>query len=275
MSQNLEGSVFLEGLLEGKLSQDSLSDETIREYLQSLEEVGLRFHLERSDGTASLLPDAGPMSTEKLGTQPDQVIRQAIERLLNILPETDRRKLFCTLRSREYRPHEEVQTLYVIRSDSTVETKTQVAEANTTPKPKPIPPKDIVRYGLLGLVAVAAILGVLSLFVDLRGLWSQAVDRIRPVATDEIEVVVSDFEGLLSVEKKQYDSVSKVLVVTLKRTKAFRHLHWIDSKPQVAVQRCGRIRRCWPVTHSSLRRVLWLWDKLRHSVARLIHREGI
>ena len=76
MSQNLEGSVYLEGLLEGKLSQDSLSDDTIHEYLQSLEEVGLQFHLERADGTLSLLPDSKPMSTEKLGTQPDQVIRQ-------------------------------------------------------------------------------------------------------------------------------------------------------------------------------------------------------
>ena len=96
-----------------------------------------------------------------------------------------------------------------------------MAEADTTPGPKPIPLRQIVKLSLLGLVAVAAVLGVLSFFVDLRGLWSQAVEKITPVKVDEIEVDISDFKDQLTVEKTRYDSRAGALVLTLKRTEAF------------------------------------------------------
>lgn len=223
MNENVEGTIVLNGLVEGYLPDEGQIEDQLQRWVSSLKALRLRFNLETSGNSFSILPDNDPTLCDKLGDRPDDVISQALEQLLELLPEDQRARVVSTLHSSEFRKGEEVQAVYFVTPDGSIRVESRTLEAKTTPPPEPISVREKVRLAVYGLVFAMALLFIISLFFDLRGLFGHFASTLKPFNSDEIEVDVSTFQEYFTVEKKEivskYDSHN--LVITLKRTEAF------------------------------------------------------
>lgn len=237
MSEKLEGTVSLDGLVEGPLPDDPGIEDGLEGWKRAVEPLGLSFHLEIRGGTFSLLPPPRPVPAGPLGAAPHEGIRQALDRLLGLLPAGSRGRVFSTLRSAEYRKGEEVQTLYLIDAQGAVQARSRVVEAATTPAPSSLPLPARMRRAAVGLVAALAILGVTSLFVDLRGLFGEVADALRPADAGRIPVDADAFRAFFTVEGKRIGSGGGSLVLTLRRTAGHPRT---DADLSQAIERAGR-----------------------------------
>ena len=192
MSGKVEGTIVLDGLIEGRLPDDE-TEAKLREWVRFAEGLKLPFHLETTDVGFSLLPDARPLSAKSLGDAPEHAISQALEQLLTAFPENTRARIFSTLRSFEYRKSEEVQSVYAVSADGIVNVHSRTLEARTTAPPESMSRKNIMMLGLIGLVAALALVGFASFFVDIPGLVSRLLERASPLRAEKIAVDANAF----------------------------------------------------------------------------------
>ena len=221
MTERIEGTVILDGLIEGRLPDDPDFESKLRQWVQLADSLGARFSLDLGGGTFSLLPDQGPFATSKFGGAPDDGLRQALEQLVSAFPEELRGGVFSTLRSSEFRPGEEVQTLYLVQNTGTVQAKTRIVDTRTSPAKRPLSGKNKVKRGALGALGAVALLGVLSLFIDLRSLVGDFVDTLRPLGSEKVSVDTAAFSGFLTVDGVRVDSNRRKLVLMLKRLEGY------------------------------------------------------
>lgn len=234
MTDKVEGTLVLGGLLEGRCANGPAPEEKLREWIEFMRTLGPRFSLDRSGSSFSLLPDDAPISTARLGSAPETAIAQAVEQLLEALPADDRGHVFSTLRSAEYRPKEEVQSVYLVGPDGGVKTETRVVDAQTVAPPTPVSVRARVRFALLGLAIAAVLLGVTAFFVDVPGLLSRLAGVVKPVDMDELAVDAEPFSAHFGIIKKELTSDGRFLLLTLERTARFPRT---DAELQDAYER--------------------------------------
>lgn len=220
MTEKIQGTITLDGLVEGRLGDDEAAGR-LREWVEFIGQLGLRFNLDVNGGQFSLLPDDAPKSTANLGDVPERSIADALEQLVTALPEDVRPHVFSTLRSAEYRPGEEVQAIYGIGVDGKVDVQRRVVDAQTVAPPEPIDMRTKVRMALSGLVVALAILGIASFFVDFGDLWGQTMDTITPMSPDEMAIEMTAFEGLIAMEEEVAIAGGRRLKMTLVRGPEF------------------------------------------------------
>lgn len=220
MTQKTEGTIVLDGLIEGRLPREPDIRPQIEQWTQFTAKMGLRLHVDASGASLSVLPDREPASVERLGVKPEQSIRQALQQLVDLFPPEVRGQLFSTLRSAEYRPHEEVQSIYTIGPDGTVDVQQRSVEAQTVAAPRPISTREKVKMAAVGLLAALAVLGVTSLFVDLRSLVGEVVDTVRPIDAAAIKVEAGPYEPYITIAKVEKTG-SRQITLTLRRTEAY------------------------------------------------------
>lgn len=216
----VEGSFLLDGLIEGQLPGDAETPERLREWAGAMKRLGLDVQLELDGGSFSLLANESRSQASRVGPQPAAQIRDLVEQLVGCFPDPTAAALFSTLRSVEIRPGVEVQTVYVVRPDGSVEAPERVLDASTAPPPKPPTAREWVKVGLVSLVLLAALFGVTSLFVDWRGAVESMWNRVVPFDASEVEIV-SAFDPYFRVVERERAGGGKVLRLTLERTKAF------------------------------------------------------
>lgn len=221
MTEKVELTIVFDGLIEGKLPEIDGIEEKFRQWIGFAADLGIRFNLEISGSSFSILPETKPVSCNKLGEQPEEAVKQLLEQLLELLPEEGRSNVFSTLRSSEYKPGCEVQSLYAIGTQGGIRCETRTVDAKTTPPPTPISTRERIWMVVYGLVIVLAVLGVTSIFVDLRGIFDQFAGAVKPVEADEIEIDLGSFGEFITLEEKKVDSATGTLVLSLKRTKKF------------------------------------------------------
>jgi len=216
---NVEGTITLNGLVEGPLPDDPAYRDWLQQWVRDVAKLGLDFQLEVAGNNYSLLPGNEPRSCAALGDLPHEAICQALEQLINPLPPDVAARVTSTLRSSEYRKGEEVQAVYLVRADGKPHVEQRTVDADTVPPPEPIHLRQLIRPLLVGVVVLAALFGITSLFVDVPGLARQLIDTIRPVRVAEVDIDNTSYDPFFHAEATEVSS--KALKITLQRTEAF------------------------------------------------------
>src|SRR5262245_11694000 len=113
--EKIEGTIVLDGLVQGRLPLgDDQIPQQLKQWVQFISGMGVRFNLEVRDAAFNLLPDNRATSAKPLGDPPEHALEQGLTQLADLFSGPERSQLFSTLRSSEFRPGEEVQTVYTI-----------------------------------------------------------------------------------------------------------------------------------------------------------------
>lgn len=221
MSPKTEGDLAMDGLLEGTIPDRPGAESRLREWVGLAASLGIPLRLTIDGSTFSLLADDATISAKPLGPEPSQRIKEALSELLRSFAPEERPHLFSTLRSSEIRPGVELQSVYVVTAQGTVDVHQRTVEAATRRAPHARSRRETLRAVLIWLCVLLAVFGISALFVDydslLRGLW----ENVSPLAADEVAVDASAFAHWFSVERTSVADGSRTLVLTLRRTDAF------------------------------------------------------
>src|ERR1051325_3706328 len=133
-----EGTLIIDGLIEGRLPALPAAEDKLRAWVNFARSAGLEFNLHLDGGSFSLLADNSPHLAKQFAPDPAEIICSAVAEMLKTIPPADRGKLSSTLRSIEYRPHQEVKTLYPITPDGAIDSRQRIVEAQTQPPPPPL-----------------------------------------------------------------------------------------------------------------------------------------
>ncbi len=221
MSEKTEGTILLDGMVQGTTPAIPNAEGELRQWVSSAAAVGLVFHLQVDGGSFNVLAGDEPCDASRLGKDPAAKLEQLLDELLRTLPPPRRGQTFSTLRSTEYRPGKEIQTLYTVGPDARVLARQRILDARTdAPPPKPDLKARLRGMGAAVLVA-AALVGISSFFVDYRGMIRNAVERASSVEPNEIKIEAGAFEPYFTVEGRTVAHGGHDLVLTLKRKEGF------------------------------------------------------
>lgn len=220
MNEKVEGTLVLDGLLEGKIPRQPGAESRLREWIAAAACANLRFSLEIEGGSFSILADNKPIPAEELAPSPAERIAAALRELLKVFAPEERRSIFSTLRSLEYREGAEVQTMYAIGPDGTIHVRERTVEARTAPVPRPLGRREKLRIGVIGLVVALLVFLVSSVFVDYREVLDRVLEAVVPLDAAALKVETGGFADYFTVEKKAFRG-GKAAVVTLQRSEAF------------------------------------------------------
>lgn len=221
MGPKLEGSLSLDGLVEGRLPAAPDSAERIRQWVGFAASSGLRFTLEVDGGRFSLLPDERTLLARELPGDARSLIRDTLGQLLEAFEPTERSGVFSTLRSREYEPGLEIQRIYAIAPDGTVSAQERTVQATTRAPERPLGKREKLRLALIGVVVLAAIFGILSVFLDWRDLFSGVAQATGTLESVEPDVDLGDYSDLFEVSEVRLDWGKGELLAVLRRRAAY------------------------------------------------------
>ncbi len=221
MNKNTQGTIVLDGMIEGRLPSDAKAAETVRHWVEFAKSVNLHFNFEGDGGTFSILADNKPVEVSAIGPDPVEVISSALGEVLKAFAPGERSGLFSTLRSVEYRKGEEVQTVYVIKPAGPVQAKQRTVASETVAPPAPVSARERFRVGVYAVIAVLIVFGISAFFVDFQSLYRNMRHQAAGFKAEEIAVDGSGFEKYFMVEKKRVNSGGDALILTLRRTGEF------------------------------------------------------
>jgi hypothetical protein len=217
----LEGTLRLDGLIEGRLPKDPGGEAALREWVAFASSLYLRFGLEIDGNSFGLLADNAPVHVADLGRPPADLIADALRQLLKVFRPEERSDVFSTLRGIEYRPGLEVQLLFLVAPDGTVSVREEATPAATVAPREPLTRREKIRLAAIGLGVALALFGLSALFVDYGALWSNIVTAVRPFDTDAVQVDATTFKKYITVTKKEPARGNRAMLVTLQRRVAF------------------------------------------------------
>lgn len=222
MSANIEGTIILDGMVEGSLPGIDSPELRLREWVDLASQAGFRFSLEVEGGRFSLLADATPLAASSIGPDPAETLREALSALFAALPEADRRSVFSTVRSVEYKPGLELQTLYTGNADGTVSAEQRAVDMQTTSPEEPLTREQKLRGALIAVGVLSVVVVVLALTGVLQSVARDFWRAVVPLDTEKIEVDTSAFGGRLEAgDVKLAPGGQGMLVVVLMRGKDY------------------------------------------------------
>jgi len=212
MSEKVEGTVVLDGLIEGKLPDEPGAEEVLRQWLDFAASLKLKFNLEMDGNSFSILADDKPIPAEDLGPRPEERIADALGQLVKAVAAQQGRRVFSTLRSTEYLPGCEVQTIYGLGPDGTVQRSERTLQAETTP-----PPRRLTRREKGKALFTGESLGqVASQTLDSLAVIEQAVEMpvLRPlIGMDKKEIVaIAERIGTFILSQMEGDDCCQFLM---------------------------------------------------------------
>ena len=216
MTPKAEGTFVLEGMLEGPLPQDNDARQRLTEAV-AWTGRHLPLHLEMDGPSFNILALGRPMAAAPLGDPPSDRVADLLNAMLDRLPMDGKRELFSTLRSLEYRPGMEIQTLYFVGPDGKVSSCARVLGANTTPPGRW--PRHILGPSLLALLALAILLGGWGLSVQNRSWVEGLFSHAKALDASAIDIDPGAFAEFLSVTDRRVQG--QTLQLTLTRTDAY------------------------------------------------------
>lgn len=223
MSEKVQGTIVIDGLIEGKCPDFGDIEDRLRQWKARAKAKGLDFSLEIEGRTFSVLADNRPISAADLGPDPADSVAELLRDLLVIFPPGQRASLVSSIRSIEYGQNVEIQTVYAIGPDGRIETRQRTVDAQTTAPPKPLTGSEKLKLAGLGLVAALLVFAVTAVFIDYGEVFSDLWDTVVPFDTDAVTVETGRFAKYFTVEKKAVTrgKDGKYVVLTVKRTEAF------------------------------------------------------
>jgi len=217
--EKTEGTIVFDGLIQGRVTDPAVG-EKLSQWTEFVGKLGPRFTLELRGGAFSLLPEPHPVSVRDLGSDPAESIRQAVEQLASLFSLPERLQLFSTLRSSEYRPQREVQSVYSI-SNGQVGVQSRTVEADTVAPPVPLSSRDRMKMAGVGLVMTAVVLGIALLFPGVRGMFREVAETVRPFSVKELTIDVGPYASWIEVAVDEAHSKRTGVALVIKRKNEF------------------------------------------------------
>jgi hypothetical protein len=193
----------LDGLIEGPLPDSDEAADTLNDWVHFSRQLGLNFKLDMDGNMFSLLADNAPFSASQLGPEPEGKVGEALEQLAEALSGPGPNRIFSTLRSVRYEPGEEVQAVYAMKPDGSVDVEQRSVEADTTEPAPPLSLKEKVQAGLIAVGILALVFGVTAFFVPYGQLWDRLVNTVTPTRVTEMDVDAGPLRGLLTFKPKE------------------------------------------------------------------------
>jgi hypothetical protein len=221
MTDKVEGTLIIKGMAEGRIPDRPDVEKRMKEWVKFAESLGLRFHLELEGGSFSLLADAAPIQLGDIEADLTTRTADALREFLKVFTPDERRAVFSTIRSSEYKKDSETQTLFNIGPDGDIQVRQRTVEAETAAPPRQLTLKEKLRYGIVGLGVALLIFAISAFFVDYGALFNQAVEQIKPFRPGELRVDPGPFRSFFTVEKIAATSDGRAMLLTLRRTDRF------------------------------------------------------
>jgi hypothetical protein len=195
-----ENTYRLEGLIQGPLPPGSDGLSVIKKLTADFNRNGLRLSVCIDDSQFKLTAENVTRDTEEIHPlEVDLMVHHALEKLLAAYPPELRMQIFSTLRSREYRPGLEVQSIYLIIYPGQVKVERREVTAEVEPRPAPLSAKNQFGY----LVAAAGILALLgwasTSLVEYRDLGEQKLSTFRGTRLEDLRVDDKSLVGFVRI----------------------------------------------------------------------------
>ncbi len=215
----LTGTYYLDGLIEGPLGSASDAQARLADWMRLAQQAGYGFSLEIEGSGFSLLGDTARRRAPSPTTDMAEPLRDLLQQLAQSFPLELRSGLFSTVRSVQYGENLETQTIYALGPDGEVDAQQRTVDTATAMPEPPLTRKDHIRFGLVSLVALIAIFGISSLFVDWGDMFTKTMRKVTPVDVDAIAIELGAFEPFFEVTEK--DTKGNKLQLALKRKDAY------------------------------------------------------
>ncbi len=150
------GTFRIEGMLQGPMPNDGGECQSkINAWMAAAKQKGLAFSLDGTGGQFSLLAENRTMRSSTLadGGGVSASLKVIFEKALECFPVQDRMGLFSTLRSIEYRPGSEVQSIYAVVPPGSIDFQERVLDADTA-----VPAPELTQQGKIKIALPIALL---------------------------------------------------------------------------------------------------------------------
>ena len=187
----LEGTFHLDGLVEGAIFSED-NEQFIRSFVQHASAAGVKFHLSIDGGRFSLLADTAPIELPAQAPSAQVVISDALEVLLQNYAPEEIPRLMSTLRSIEYIPGHEIQSLYGIHPRGKISVEQRRIKVPTiTPAAPPDWRYRIKEAGILAAV-LCVLFGISAFFVPYRDIVRNFVENAKPFRIEQVKIDQAD-----------------------------------------------------------------------------------
>ncbi|MHC4393229.1 MAG: hypothetical protein ACYTFT_09830 [Planctomycetota bacterium] len=156
----LEGTFTLDGLVEFPWPEQPEERARLEASVKEAQRRGVALRPAVDGGTVSLLANGAPIAARSLGTHPQSTVEKALRSVLEALPAELHGRVDSTLRSTEVQPGQQIQTIYAIGRDGSVDARDRIVVSDTR-APRGEDPR---RWWALGGVMLV-ITAVLALFL--------------------------------------------------------------------------------------------------------------
>ena len=214
-----ENTYRLEGLIQGPLPPGPEGRVVIEKLAADFNRNGLRLTSLFDDCQFTLTAENVTRDTEEIHPlEVDLMVHHALEKLLGAYPQELRMQIFSTLRSREYRPNLEVQSIYLVIFPGQVKVERREVTAEVEPRPAPLSAKNQFGY-LVAAVGILALLGWASTsLVEYRDLGEQKLSTLRGTRLEDLKVddkSLIDFVRVVDVDLEK--PPASFIVLTLRK----------------------------------------------------------
>lgn len=209
---------MLDGLVQGA----GIDRAQLDAWVEQCSRHAVGFSIESEGDRFSLLADDATRKITDAGDDLKEVITSALESLA-MSGNSSTVVLFSTLRSREYKPGREIQTLYVVEPGGGVSAQTREINADVQAPPTPLRGRPIFN-ALAALGALAVVVGISSFFIN----WSEVLLRAKVMAAPNqgVEFDASRLEPFITFKLTAIKQLDGVLEFELSRG-----TQWADVRP--------------------------------------------
>jgi hypothetical protein len=220
VSRKIEGTFQLDGLLEGPVF--SADDENIiSDFVKEAMGAGLKFHAAVDGGRFSLLADTEPVEIRPGGESADVRLVKCLNALLNSYSLEESIQLMSTLRSVEYIPGHEIQTLYGIKPDGTVAVNQRTVRADTIRPAQPLEWRHKLKLIFLLGVILCAAAGVSVFFVPYRDIAKRVIAKARPFKIQHLKIDAGPYGQFFEVEAVELDMDEDIIRIVCKVSESY------------------------------------------------------
>lgn len=214
-NRKIEGTFQLDGLLEGPVfSQDD--ENIISDFVKQAGGAGLKFHAAVDGGRFSLLADTQPVEIRSGGDSADVRVVKCLNELLNNYSPEECMQLMSTLRSVEYIPGHEIQTLYGIKPDGTASVEQRTVRAETIRPAQPPDWRYKLRLAAILAVVLCAAIGVSAFFVPYRDIAGRLIRKARPFKIQDLKIDAGHYEQFFNVDVVELDRGEGIIRIVCK-----------------------------------------------------------
>lgn len=219
-NRKIEGTFHLDGLLEGPVfSADD--EDIINAFIKQARRAGLKFHAAIDRARFSLLPDTEPVEIRPGGESADARVVKCLNELLSNYSPEEYMQLMSTLRSVEYIPGHEIQTLYGIKPDGTVGFEQRTVRAETIRPAEPPDWRYKLKLAAILTVVLCAAIGVSAFFVPYRDIIRRAIENARPFKIKDLKIDAGPYAQFFKVEAVKLDRDEGIIRIVCKVSESY------------------------------------------------------